>query len=94
MATILQFKSRAETRKTRIMYEALDLACTQLGAAGRPNNVRKTIAQRMLKAIEMGERDPARLCNIGLAAYGLDASIEDPPKQGLASSDNPAFPAA
>jgi hypothetical protein len=70
MATIYQFERTFDGRNTRIMYEALDLACAQLGAAARPHSVRKIIAQRILKAMEKGERNPARLCTIGLSALG------------------------
>jgi hypothetical protein len=70
MATINQFKRSFDGRDTRIMYEALDLACSQLGTAGRPHSIRRIIAQRILKAMEKGERDPSRLCTVGLAALG------------------------
>ena len=77
MPTIHLFKRSYDGRDTRIMYEALDLACSQLGTAGRPHSTRRIIAQRILKAMEKGERDPARLCTVGLAALGpviVDAS--------------------
>lgn len=72
MATIHQFDRSFAGRdpQTQIMYEALDLACAQLGTAGRLHNVRKVIAKRILKAMENGEAEPARLCIIGLAALG------------------------
>ena len=70
MATIHQFKRPFDDRDTRIKYQALDLACAQLGTASRSHSVRKVIAQRIIKAMEKGERDPARLCTIGLAALG------------------------
>jgi hypothetical protein len=71
MATIYQFEKRSvDVRNTQIKYKALDLACAQLGIAGRSHSVRKVIAQRILKAMEKGERDAARLCTIGLAAFG------------------------
>jgi hypothetical protein len=58
------------TIKPRIKYKALDLACAQLGTAGRSHSIRKIIAQRIIKAVEKGERDPTRLCIFGLAALG------------------------
>jgi hypothetical protein len=70
MAMIHLFKRSFDCRDTRIMVEALDLACAQLGTAGRPHSTRRIIAQRILKAMEKGERDSARLCTIGLAALG------------------------
>ncbi len=70
MATILQFERSQDDREARIKYEALALACIQLGIASRSHSVRKVIAHRIIKAMERGERDPARLCTIGLAALG------------------------
>ena len=80
MATIHHFEPAFDGRNTRIMYEALDLACAQLGTAGRPHGIRKLIAQRILKAMEKGERNPARLCTVGLAALG--PVIVDAPRAG------------
>ena len=70
MTTILNFQRSVDNRNTRIMCKALDLACAQLGAAGHRHTTRKLIAQRIIKAMENGENDPARLCTIGLAALG------------------------
>jgi hypothetical protein len=69
MATIHRFKRPFDGRDTQIMYEALELACSQLGTAGRPHSIRRIIAQRILKAMEKGERNPARLCTIGLPLW-------------------------
>jgi hypothetical protein len=90
MATIFQFQRSLNERETRIKYQALDMACAKLGAAGRSHSVRKVIAQRMLRAMEKGERDPERLCTIGLAALG-PANRE--PGASLARERSP-FPAA
>jgi hypothetical protein len=89
MATIHLFKRSFDGRDTRIMYEALDLACSRLGTASRPHSIRKIIAQRILKAMEKGERDPARLCTVGLAALG---SVIVDPETRLAPEYSP-FPA-
>jgi len=70
MATIYQFERSYDVRNTQIKHKALDLACAQLGPAGHSHSVRKVIAQRILKAMKKGERDPERLCTIGLAALG------------------------
>ena len=80
MAMIHQFGRFFDSRDTRIMYEALDLAFSQLGTAGRPHSIRRIIAQGILKAMEKGERDPARLCTVGLAALG--PVIVDAPRPG------------
>jgi hypothetical protein len=89
MATMHLFKRSFDGRDTRIMIEALDLACAQLGTAGRPHSTRRIIAQRILKAMEKGERDPARLCTIGLAAMGpviIDPSTRLARRSGLSES--------
>jgi hypothetical protein len=70
MATILQFVRSFDERETRIKFQALDLACARLGIASRSHTVRKVIAQRIIKAMEKGERDPARLSVLGLGALG------------------------
>jgi hypothetical protein len=89
MATILQFERSQDDREARIKYEALALACTQLGTASRSHTVRKVIAHRIIKAMEKGERDPARLCTIGIAALGpvIVHSATRP-------AERPRFPAA
>jgi hypothetical protein len=71
------------------MYEALDLACSRLGTAGCPHSIRKIIAQRILKAMEKGERNPAKLCTVGLAALG--PVIVDPATR--LTPEYPPFPA-
>jgi hypothetical protein len=89
MATIHLFKRSFDGRDTRIMVVALDMACAQLGTAGRPHSTRRIIAQRILKAMEKGERDPARLCTIGLAALGpviIDPATRLPRRSGLSES--------
>jgi hypothetical protein len=89
MATIHHFEPAFDGRNTRIMYEALDLACAQLGTASRPHGIRKLIAQRILKAMETGERNTARLCIVGLSALGpliVDPSTRPTP-------ECPPFPA-
>lgn len=57
---------------TRVMGEAFDAACDSLHDTGQPHLVREVIAQRVILAAQRGERDPARLRDIGLAALGLD----------------------
>jgi hypothetical protein len=81
MATILQFERSLDERETRIKYQALDLACAKLGIAGRSHSVRKVIAHRIIKGMEKGERDPARLGVLGLAALGPMITA---PKQNFA----------
>ena len=90
MATIHQFKRPFDDRDTRIRYKALDLACAQLGIAGRSHSIRKVIAQRILKAMEKGERDPAKLRTIGLIALG-PVVVHSPARP---APQRPPFPAA
>jgi hypothetical protein len=89
MATLHQFERSLDQRDTRQKYYALDLACAQLGPAGQPHKVRKIIAQRIIQAMEKGECDPARLCNIGLA--GLGPVIAHPANQGFARDAHELF---
>jgi hypothetical protein len=49
------------------MCEALDAAFEELRHAGPPEVVREIIATRIITAIRLGERDPARLLEAALA---------------------------
>jgi hypothetical protein len=45
-----------------VMSEVLEAACKELGnAAGQPDVMREVIAQRIIQAARLGERDPDRL---------------------------------
>ena len=74
MASILPFNRKAGTvfddRITEIMGEAFDSACKELHDSGQPSIVYEVIAKRIIDATRTGERDPARLRNVGLAALG------------------------
>jgi hypothetical protein len=91
MVEIIRFERSLDDRETRIKYEALALACAQLGSAGYSHKVRKIIAQRIIKAMEKGERDPARLCILGVAVLG--PMIIDPIKNGVGHSLASTIPA-
>ena len=71
MPTILPF-IRPETAfddfTTQIMGEAFDAACVELQDGNLPNLAREIIAERIIGAAKRGERDPKRLCEIGIAA--------------------------
>jgi hypothetical protein len=54
------------------MGEASDAVCKDLHDTGQPALVREIIANRIIKAAEKGERDPARLRKAGLAVLGYD----------------------
>jgi hypothetical protein len=56
---------------TQIMGEAFDSACKELDDAGQPTIVYEVIAGRIIDAANNGERDPARLREVGLAALGI-----------------------
>ncbi|HEY1745877.1 MAG TPA: hypothetical protein VGG11_03805 [Xanthobacteraceae bacterium] len=94
MAMVLSFERFLDAHEVRIKYDALALACAQLGAAGRPHRARKIVAQRIIEAMEKGERDPTRLCIFGLAA--LEPMIIGSSKDGATESAEvrALFPAA
>ena len=50
------------------MGEAFDAACAELQDGNLPNLAREIIAERIIGAAKRGERDPKRLCEIGIAA--------------------------
>ena len=54
------------------MGEAFDRACKDLHDTGQPEIVYGVIAKRIIEAVKNGERDPTRLRNAGLAAFGAD----------------------
>ena len=76
MASILPFIRKAGTvfddHATEIMGEAFDAACRELHDKGQPTIVYEVIAKRIIEAAKKGERDPARLRNIGLSGLGFD----------------------
>jgi hypothetical protein len=81
VASILPFIRKADTvfddRLTKIMGEAFDSACKDLHDRGQPPIVYEVIAKRIIEAVRGGERDVARLRNVGLAAL----RFEDDDKQ-------------
>ena len=71
MPTILPFirpETAFDDSTTQIMGEAFDAACAELQECNLPNLARETIAERIIGAAKRGERDPKRLCDIGIAA--------------------------
>jgi hypothetical protein len=61
---------------TNVLGEAYDAACKALHDTGQPAIVYEVIAQRILDAAGLGERDPTKLRKIGLAAF-LNDSDDD-----------------
>ena len=77
MASILTFIGKAaggvfDDRATQIMGEAFDRARKDLHDTGQPEIVYRVIANRIIEAVKNGERDPIRLRNAGLAAFGTE----------------------
>ena len=54
----------------RVLCQAFDLACVQLRDVDQPYIFHASIAKSMLEAAKNGERDPVRLCNVGLDSLG------------------------
>ena len=52
---------------THAMGEAFDAACAELQDNHLSELVREMIAERIIDAATRGERDPKRLCKIGIA---------------------------
>ncbi len=59
---------------TRVMDEAFDTACAELQDGNLSELVREIIAGPIIEAARRGERDPKRLCNIGIAGIEKPAS--------------------
>ena len=72
MASILQFvrvdRSVFDDSVTNVMGEAFDAACAELQDNNLSQLVREIIAERIIEAAKRGERNPQRLCSIGIAA--------------------------
>ena len=56
---------------TSIMGQAYECACKALRDIGQPELVKTVIAKRIIDIARTGERDPNRLCNRALQAFGL-----------------------
>ena len=76
MGSILPFVARSgavfNDLATQVMGQAFDAACKELHDKGQPTIVYEVIAKRIIEAAKKGERDPARLRNIGLSGLGFD----------------------
>jgi hypothetical protein len=51
-----------------LLSQAFDMACALLGRTPQPTAVREAIAKCIIEAAKVGERDPVRLREAGLAA--------------------------
>jgi hypothetical protein len=52
------------------MGEAFDAACKDLHDTGQPSVVYEVIANRIVEAAKSGERDPVKLKEAALVAFG------------------------
>jgi hypothetical protein len=57
---------------TQAMGRAYDIACNAMRKKGADETVQETIARRIVIAANKGERDPTRLYEQALAAFGID----------------------
>jgi len=76
MTVILRFIEEADLagvfddHATRVMGEAFDAACKDLRDTGQPDLVYEVIAKRIIEAAKSGERDPGKLRDWALTAFG------------------------
>ena len=55
---------------TKVMGEAFDAACKDLHDTGQPDIVYEVVATRIIEATKSGERDPDKLRDWALTAFG------------------------
>ena len=74
MASIVPFIPRGvfDDVATKAMGRAFETACVALHDSGQPQIVHEVMAKRIIRAAQRGERDPAKLCSIALAAFNSD----------------------
>jgi len=76
MTVILRFIEEADLaavfddHATGVMGEAFDAACKDLRDTGQPDLVYEVIAKRIIEAAKSGERDPEKLRDWALTAFG------------------------
>jgi hypothetical protein len=73
MTSIIPFlrQNAFDPETTKMMGEAYEAACGELGHNGAPALVKEVIAKRIIDAAQKGERDPQRLCAKALDALGM-----------------------
>jgi hypothetical protein len=59
-----------------LLSRAYENACKSLHDTGQPIIVQQIIAERIMAAANLGERDPDKLCEIALKALGNKAVFE------------------
>jgi hypothetical protein len=76
MAMILRFIEKAglagvfDDHATKVMGEAFDAACKDLHDTGQPSIVYEVVATRIIEIAKSGERDPEKLRDWALTAFG------------------------
>ncbi len=66
------FKRFYEPDSLRIMTDALDLACAMLPRHARENeSLRRRLSLHILRDVDAGERDPARLATIAVLSLRI-----------------------
>jgi len=59
-----------EPEAIAVMSEAFDADCKELNDTGQPQIVLEVIAERIIAAASIGERDPLRLREAALLGFG------------------------
>lgn len=75
MGQILEFIRPTDAfgpEEIETLSKAYELALSALHDIGQPELVREVIARRIIRAAQKGERDPAKLCAVALAAFNSD----------------------
>lgn len=71
MVSILPFirpRTAFDDQTTRLLGEVYDAVCADLPDTSQPDIVREIVARRIIEAAKKGERDPARLRDVGIVA--------------------------
>jgi hypothetical protein len=93
MGSVLPFLPRCvfDDAATRVMGEAFDAACKELGDVRQPHLVREGIAKRIIEAARAGERDVGRLREAALVAMkGQEGALKLQPRILLATPCPPS----
>ena len=80
MTSIVRFIEKADVGSvfddyaTKVMGEAFDAACKDLHDTGQSSIAYEVIAKRIIEAARSGERDPDKLRDRALTAFGRKQS--------------------
>jgi hypothetical protein len=74
MTSILRFISETgsvlDEHATKVIGEAFDAACRDLAEAEQPSVLYEAVAKRIIELAKSGERDPNKLRDRALTAFG------------------------